>query len=302
LSNSILDETSSCVGSFPSSPDGGYNVESDSNCDFTSSIVNSSTINVATALNANGSNGPETLAIDPTSSAYLEVPIGACTLAVDERGDARPGAGSSCDAGAFEYQAPPLITFPTTTTTTTTTPATDTLTFASDGGSPVSSVSGANGANVTLPNSPTFAGHVFKGWFNQASGGTLAGLAGATYHLTGSLTLYAQWTTIPVKPPHLVVLGSIHPFSIGSSSLTRDLRRQVAVFAKVIRARHYVKVDLEGEASGPVNVANQRLALARAIAVEAYLKSLGIRSVHYVLSAKVIGTTSASLVVVVASS
>jgi outer membrane protein OmpA-like peptidoglycan-associated protein len=104
------------------------------------------------------------------------------------------------------------------------------------------------------------------------------------------------------SPPRLVTLGTVHTFALGSSFLSITLKSQVAAFARVIRARHYTKVDLEGDASGPVNVANQRLALARAIAVEAYLKSLGIRSVHYVLSAHVTGTTSASLVVVVASS
>ena len=116
------------------------------------------------------------------------------------------------------------------------------------------------------------------------------------------MTLYAQWKVTMPSPPRLVTLGTVHTFALGSSFLSITLKSQVAAFARVIRARHYTKVDLEGDASGPVNVANQRLALARAIAVEAYLRALGIRSVHYVLSAKVTGTTSASLVVVVASS
>ena len=302
ISNSILDESYSCIGSFPTNPDGGYNVESDNTCDFGTSVVTSSTINVATALNANGSSGPETLAIDPTSSAYQEVPIGRCTITTDERGDPRPGAGSSCDAGAFEYQSPPIIILPPTpTTTTTTTGATDTVTFASDGGSTTMSVSGASGSSVTLPAAPTFAGHVFKGWFTQASGGALVGLGGAAYSLTGSLTLYAQWTAKTVTR-HLVMLGTVHTFALGSSVLTTAMQHQVAAFAKVIRSRHYVNVSLEGKATLPANAANRQLALARARSVEGYLKILGLATVHYTLSEKVTGTTPASLVVVVASS
>jgi Fibronectin type III domain len=48
----------------------------------------------------------ETLAIGVTSSAFDEVPSIGCTVAVDERGDARPGAKgqTACDAGAYQYQ------------------------------------------------------------------------------------------------------------------------------------------------------------------------------------------------------
>jgi predicted outer membrane repeat protein len=304
ISNSILDESDSCAGSFSYDPDGGYNVETDDTCyPGLTDVENNTTINLTTSLAANGSTGPETLAIDPTSSAYQEVPSGECSLNTDERGDPRPGSGSSCDAGAYEYQAPPIIIAPATpaTTTTTSTP-TDTVTFASDGGSLVPSLSGANGSSVTLPAAPLYAHHVFTGWFTQPTGGTLAGQAGASYTLSGSLTLYAQWKVTMPSPPRLVTLGTVHTFALGSSFLSITLKSQVAAFARVIRARHYTKVDLEGDASGPVNVANQRLALARAIAVEAYLRALGLTKVHYTLSAHVTGTTSASLVVVVASS
>jgi len=307
ISNSILDESDSCAGSFSYDPDGGYNVETDDTCyPGLTDLENNTMINLATSLAANGSTGPETLAIDPTSSAYQEVPSGECSLNTDERGDTRPGSGSSCDAGAYEYQAPPIIVTPatpaTTTTTTTTPTPTDTVAFASDGGSLVSSLSGANGSSVTLPAAPLYAHHVFTGWFTQLTGGTRAGQAGASYELSGSLTLYAQWKVATARPPRLVTLGTVHTFTLGSSYLSTTLKSQVAAFARVIRARHYTSVDLEGEASGPVNFGNQRLALARAVSVEVYLRSLGLTSVHYVLSAKVTGTTAASFVVVVASS
>jgi hypothetical protein len=86
--------------------DGGYNVASDTGCNFTGTdVTNSSTINLATSLAANGSNGPVTLAIGRNSSSFEEVPAASCTNSVDERGDPRPGVvGANCDAGAFEVQ------------------------------------------------------------------------------------------------------------------------------------------------------------------------------------------------------
>ena len=69
--------------------------------------------------------------------------------------------------------------------------ATDTITFNSEGGSAVSSISGPNGSAITLPAAPTYAGYTFDGWFLAASGGTALT---SPYTLTGSLTLYAQWT------------------------------------------------------------------------------------------------------------
>ena len=105
VSNSILN-AAPCAGS--TITDGYYNVESDDSCGFVAphDVVNSSTIYLATSLAANGSSGPETLAITRSeSSAFEEVPPAGCTVSTDERGDPRPGvSGEYCDAGAFEYQ------------------------------------------------------------------------------------------------------------------------------------------------------------------------------------------------------
>jgi hypothetical protein len=74
-------------------------------------------------LAANGSAGPQTQAIGPSSAAYQAVPAssGLCP-ATDERGLPRPGAGpAACDAGAFEYQYQPVTltqTAPTSGTVT----------------------------------------------------------------------------------------------------------------------------------------------------------------------------------------
>jgi hypothetical protein len=107
--NSVLDDSASCLGTVT---DGGYNVEVDDSCGFgATSVVDSSTIDLASNLAPNGSSGPETLAIGPNSSAYKEVPKIACTPMIDERGDPRPGVpGRKCDAGAYEYQAPAAAT------------------------------------------------------------------------------------------------------------------------------------------------------------------------------------------------
>jgi hypothetical protein len=116
ISNSILDN-SPCGGTLT---DGGYNVESDDTCGLSSSdsppsVVNNTTIGLAASPAANGSSGPETLAIGLGSSAFEEVPTTTtnyCTVATDERGLPRPGvSGQACDAGAYEYQgAAPSIT------------------------------------------------------------------------------------------------------------------------------------------------------------------------------------------------
>jgi hypothetical protein len=87
--------------------DGGYNLESDNSCGLgPKSKVSSATIDLAPVPGPNGSSGPETLAIGPSSSAFEEVPKSACTIKTDERGEHRPGyfGQTACDAGAFEFQ------------------------------------------------------------------------------------------------------------------------------------------------------------------------------------------------------
>jgi uncharacterized repeat protein (TIGR02543 family) len=73
---------------------------------------------------------------------------------------------------------------------------TDTVTFVSDGGAPVSSMRGPDGSSITLP-SDGYPGHSFHGWFTASSGGTKVGGAGSSYTIPpGGSTLYAHWTAI----------------------------------------------------------------------------------------------------------
>ena len=69
--------------------------------------------------------------------------------------------------------------------------ATDTITFNSQGGTTEANMTGPNGSAITLP-TPTQAGYVFNGWFTAATGGTHET---SPYTLTGSLPLFAQWTS-----------------------------------------------------------------------------------------------------------
>jgi hypothetical protein len=114
IANSILHDVAAgsveCTEGTNATPiiDGGHNVAADASCNFgPTSIQNSTTIGMLT-LAANGSSGPLTAAISASSSAFGIVPLNACTVTTDERGQPRPGAfRSSCDAGAYELQGHP---------------------------------------------------------------------------------------------------------------------------------------------------------------------------------------------------
>jgi hypothetical protein len=74
----------------------------------------------------------------------------------------------------------------------------DTVSFSSDVGAAVASVSGPDGSSITLP-TDTQGGFIFDGWFTAPTGGTEVGAAGASYVVpAGGTTLYAQWTENPI--------------------------------------------------------------------------------------------------------
>jgi uncharacterized repeat protein (TIGR02543 family) len=206
ISNSILDNAA-CSSTIS---DGGYNVETGDSCAFGSTSVNTSTtINLATSLAANTSTGPLTLAIGPTSSAFEEVPAGACSVATDERADPRPGAAgqTKCDAGAFEWQG-------------------GTVAFNAEnpGVGTVASMSGPDGSTITLPSAPSYPGYVFDGWFIASSGGSA--LTSPYTIPSGGITLYAQWTEKIVdappaftadSPPTVATAGAVYPYTFVAS-------------------------------------------------------------------------------------
>lgn len=68
-----------------------------------------------------------------------------------------------------------------------------TITFNANGGSvSPTQLSASYNGSITLP-TPTRSGYSFKGWYTASSGGSKVGDAGASYKVTYSRTLYAQW-------------------------------------------------------------------------------------------------------------
>jgi hypothetical protein len=166
---------------FDRSPtDAGYNVESDDSC----GLGSASRTNVGDAaiglgpLAANGSAGPPTQAIGPSSAAYQVVPAGSALCpAADERGLPRPGSGTTaCDAGAYEYQYQPVTLVqaaPTSGTVTAGTAFTAQL-----------AVTGATGAVTYTTTSPAGPVTVSAAGAVTAPASTPAGV----YQLTGTDT------------------------------------------------------------------------------------------------------------------
>lgn len=71
--------------------------------------------------------------------------------------------------------------------------------FNCQGGSSTNSIPYVFGSSITLPAAPTLSGHTFRGWYNSNSGGSLLGIAGATYQPTSGTdqTIFAQWDVVP---------------------------------------------------------------------------------------------------------
>jgi uncharacterized repeat protein (TIGR02543 family) len=75
------------------------------------------------------------------------------------------------------------------------------VTFNSQGGSSISDGSFISGESVTAPGSnPTRSGYTYNGWFAAATGGSVL-VFPYSPGVTSNITLYAQWTAIPVVIP-----------------------------------------------------------------------------------------------------
>jgi uncharacterized repeat protein (TIGR02543 family) len=72
-------------------------------------------------------------------------------------------------------------------------PAQRTLTFDSQGGQAVPSVTADEGTKLTKPGNPEKTGHTFEGWFGAAAGGTAYTWP---HTLSADLTMYAQWAAV----------------------------------------------------------------------------------------------------------
>ena len=150
------------------------------------------------------------------------------------------------------------------------------MTFNSEGGTSEPSQTVTSGTSVTLP-TPTLTGDTFLGWFTSATGGTLVT---SPYDVTASTTLYAQWETNASTPAAAAFryAFTIHTFVFGSSALTAQIKDQINHLVVLFNAHDVVHINLRGNATLPNNSYNQALARARAAAVEAYMRSLGIHA------------------------
>ncbi|MDR0598074.1 MAG: InlB B-repeat-containing protein [Treponema sp.] len=72
-----------------------------------------------------------------------------------------------------------------------------TITFNSQGGSTVNSITADEGTRVPKPADPTRTNYTFEGWYSATSGGTLYAWP---YALNGNITMYARWTAVGQPP------------------------------------------------------------------------------------------------------
>lgn len=158
--------------------------------------------------------GPaETMAIGPASAAFEAVGAASCTTSEDARGDPRPGVpDESCDAGAFEYEAP-TITSPPGATFTVGESNTDIITSTTgDGGTPTLLEGSSQGG--PLPSGIGFA--------NDGDGtATLAGTPAlgtvGTYPMTitardgNGISVIQDFTLTIEKAPQVIAFSSTPP-------------------------------------------------------------------------------------------
>jgi uncharacterized repeat protein (TIGR02543 family) len=173
----------------------------------------------------------------------------------------------------------------------------DIISFNSEGGTAEETINAANGASVILP-TPTRTGSTFLGWFTSNNGGTQV-----TSPLTvnaSSTILYAHWQSTSTTPASVTFheVFALHTFAPGSAVLTSAIKSQIKNLVTIFKARSYSAVLLQGNATVPNSASNKNLAKARALAVEAYMKKLGVK-VTFSIEATVSGSTAKYSVVFV---
>ena len=151
--------------------------------------------------------------------------------------------------------------------------AIDTVTIDANGGSGSSAaLTGTPGALVTIPGQTVFlrAGYTLTRWNTSPSGSGTSYAIGQPLTLTGSMTLYAQWTVHKSS----VLFGAIGMFKKNSASLSTALKNQIQRLALTVRSRKYLTVNLYGytETTGLASF-NISLSRARALNVATYLRS-----------------------------
>ena len=147
-----------------------------------------------------------------------------------------------------------------------------TISFAANGGSgSLSELSGASGTSVTLPGATSIVrpGFSLTSWNSVANGSGTSYSLGESLTLTSTLTLYAQWKSVPTSR----LFGAIGLFAGRTTGLTPALEKQVRSLATTIKTRKYTKVLLFGfSAATGVTSLDHSLSAARASNVANYLR------------------------------
>ena len=143
--------------------------------------------------------------------------------------------------------------------------------FAAGGGSTpvVASSYQVGGALVVLPTA-SWAGHLFVGWYDNATAGNLVGVAGQTFAPTQNTTLYAHWVEIPADRQY----GYVRGFAKNSAKPSNVTKNQVMALARAVKNRHASLVTLwgftarVGSASHSIGISRQRAAEVRALLIK----------------------------------
>jgi uncharacterized repeat protein (TIGR02543 family) len=133
-----------------------------------------------------------------------------------------------------------------------------TVTFNTNGGSPVAAVTADAGTAVAKPaTDPAKSGHTFSGWFTAASGGTAYTWP---HTLTGDVTMHAHWTAehTGAEEKLFTITGS------GSGPITRGGSR---IFA--VNPQYEVTWTVEGAAPGGGTAVTGRTATSGSLKVGA---------------------------------
>jgi uncharacterized repeat protein (TIGR02543 family) len=151
------------------------------------------------------------------------------------------------------------------------------ITFSANAGlGSVPEVSAVVGSTISLPTVGTLLnpGYTFEGWSTSPSSQGSIYAGGATYVVTGALTLYALWTVTPNSSHQSILAGAIGPFNAHSSVLGTTLKNQVQRIARNMEFKGYAAASLFGYSlPNETKTGSTSLSAARALAVVTYLRA-----------------------------
>ena len=214
----------------------------------------------------------------------ISVPAGSSVLLPSSAGFSKPGytfSGwySAASGGTFLGQAGVSIV-PTASTVIfaqwTANPKVTIRFSANHGKGAVGSISGLEGRTVSLPSAAkiTYPGFSFAGWNTSPAASGTSYAKGARITLSGSMTLYAQWSAVRLGRSQSLLIGAVGPFAIGSTTLSSSLKAQVRRIANAMKTENYTSAALYGYATGNGSPAvNVSLSAQRALAVVYFLQS-----------------------------